>query len=1140
MTINIPQPARGLSLLFCFAALSLAAWGQEVTATITGTVTDSSGAVVAGAAVSAQEVDRGTLFSSKTNSAGIYNLPQLHIGTYDVKVEASGFATAEHPPITLVLNQTARLDFRLSVGQASQTVTVSSAQPLLQTDSTLVGTVISGRANVALPLATRNYNQLTLLSPGAVSTNPGSFTGPQATFQSGRPYINGNREQVNNYILDGMDNNQIDNNDVAYAPSVDSIQEFNLISQNAPASFGNYLGGVISVSTKSGTNQFHGDIFEFIRNDKLNANTWSNNLQGLPRADLRWNEFGGSIGGPIIRDKLFFFADYQGSRFDQPATPTPYTVFTAAERQGDFSQFCTSAGGTFQGGICSKPAGQLYNPRSSSTVQGRQPFLNNQIPASLFNASAVKILSSPLYPEPLNAQNTGNQVNLTHSYTNGDQGDLRIDWAATAKDHVYGRYSQQSVVNPTTNSQLLTGDSENNYPIYNGLVSWSRTIGPSLVNEVRFGVSYYPVTLGVSNPVNQNLPQVFGVAGVTPGITLLPQMQITGGFVNTTGNALGNNDAVNKFDDTVIQAEDSIILTRGRHSFNIGFQYFRYRTDIFYPGNGGLAGQIFFNGQFTGNGAATNAAPGMGEADFLLGLPNQIALGGGSGDRGLRNSLMAAYLQDDWRIASNLTLNLGLRWELNTPRSEVHNQETNYGLYSGAVMIAGVGGNSSSLYNQYNGPTNFQPRVGLTWQPSWDKNTVVRAGYGISNFAESTGTNNLLFQNPPFIIPHNVLYNNTQALPGSTLDQGFSQFPTSGCTVAAALQSSPLCFKGAGIHAFDPNFRAAVSQQYNFIIQRQLNNSMTFQIGYVGQKTDHLAAIGLLNQGVLASNGTVSPSPYLAGNPTLKSEIGQPRVTESNGLSNYNAMQATLQKRLSNGLETQLNYTWSKCMADAAGFFYQYGDTNPGLTQAGDDYTFFQNQYDPKGDYGRCFNDVASDFNGYVLYDLPFGRGRMFGSHLNPVVNAIAGGWQINSLFTFHTGFPVTAQANDQSGTGSGFPRANCVGQPIETPYKQSTIAGSPGYQWLGQSSVTTPNAGTFGDCQVGSFRGPGLKTADLAVSKSFPITESQNVEFRAEAINFTNTPILAAPSDRVGPTFGLVTQSQGPRNIQFALKYHF
>jgi hypothetical protein len=1148
-----------LCSFFMFLICALA-HGQDISAKITGTVTDASGAVVSGATVTARDASRGTTYPTRTNGAGVYYLSPLPVGQYVLTVTATGFSSSEHKAISLDIAQTARVDVALTVGQASQTVEVTGAPPLLQTDDSYMGTVLDARANVTLPLATRNYNQLTLLSPGAVSLNPGSFTGSQASFQVGRPYINGNREQTNNYILDGMDNNQIDNNDVAFSPSVDAIQEFNLISQNAPSSYGNYLGGIISVTLKSGTNQFHGDAFEFIRNDALNANRWANGLtKGQPfipgetnpdgtglKPVLRWNEFGGSVGGPIIKDKLFFFVDYQGSRYDQPATSTPYTVFTAAERQGDFSALCSA--GFNNAGICNNVSQQLYDPYSSSNPSARLPFLNNQITTHI-SPAAAKILSSSLYPGPTNGFSTNNQNNVSHSFTNSDQGDLKIDWVASQKDHVYARYSQQHITNPTTNSQLLTGDSDNEYPLYNGVIDYAHTFSPTLLNSARLGTSYFPVTQGFTNPTGQNLPSVFGIAGTAADQTFLPLMTFQGG--NSNGPQIGNNNLISQFHDTVVQAEDTVTVIRGKHTVNLGFQFYNYRTNVLYVGNSGLAGQFIYDGSFTGNPGVVVSAPiatnptntvspiGMAEADFLLGLPQNVGLGSGGG-RSLRNSLYSGFAQDDWHIKSNLTLNLGLRYEVVTARAEAHDQATNYGLFTGDVQIAGLNGNSKALYNQYNGPTNFQPRVGFSWQPEIDKAMVIRGAYGISNFTESTGTGNLLVQNPPFAIPHNVTYNGSSVgLPTTTLDQGFSTFPSSGCTVAAAIAQSPICFAGTGIHAFDPNnIRPAVSQQYNLTVQHQLGNSSTFSVSYVGQKTDHLMTIALINQEVLHPNGTTSASPYL--NSTLQGEIGQARLTASTGYSNYNALQASFQKRLSHGLEFQANYTWSKCLGNSSGFFAQYGDTNASLTQAGNNHFFFQDTYNPAADYGRCDQNVTNAFNGFTTYDLPFGRGRMFGSNINRVADLIVGGWQANSILQFHTGFPITAQAANNSGVVTGFPRANCDGSPVETPGKRSTDPLHPGYFWFSSSSVSQPGLGTFGNCQVGSFTGPGLQAIDFSVSKTFHIVESQSLQFRAEAINALNHPILVAPNSSIGSTFGLVNNAQGERNLQFALKYMF
>src|SRR5580658_8221949 len=321
------------------------AWGQEVTATITGSVTDPSGAPVVGASVLARDVERGTTYPTRTNDVGVFNLQRLPVGDYEIKVEAKGFQTAEQSAITLELNQIARFAFQLMVKGANQVIEVVDEAPVLQTDSTQLGTLIDAKTNDNLPLASRNFVQLTLLTPGALTIDPQTMnTGSQTTQQiagngGGRPYINGNREQSNNFLLDGVDDNQASENAVGFTPSPDAIEEFNVITQNASAEFGNFQGGVVSASIKSGTNAFHGDVFEFIRNDIFNANSWANELQTpvLPKAKMRWNMFGGTVGGPIVKNKLFFFADYQGSRFDHPPAASFITVLTDAERGGNFS-----------------------------------------------------------------------------------------------------------------------------------------------------------------------------------------------------------------------------------------------------------------------------------------------------------------------------------------------------------------------------------------------------------------------------------------------------------------------------------------------------------------------------------------------------------------------------------------------------------------------------------------------------------------------------------------------------------------------------------------------------------------------------------------------------------------------------------
>src|SRR5271170_6365828 len=445
-----------------FAALAPAN-AQETTASITGFVTDSSGAALAGA--------RGTTYPTQTNSDGAYYLIRLPIGKYAVKAEAKGFQTATRTAFELVLDQVARVDFQMTVGAMSQTVEVTAAAPLLQTETTDISTHIDSVVTENIPLITGNYGELTLLTPGAVSTNPGAFKSGQNTFQVGRPYINGNREQTDNYILDGIDNNQSDNNEVAYSPSLEAIQEFNLITQNPSAEFGNFLGGIVNTTIKSGTNSYHGSAFEFFRNDALDANEWSNGLTPTvtPKAALRYNRFGGTFGGPIVKNKLFFFVDYLGQRMDQPSTQS-VQVMSAAERAGNFGELCPS----FVAGICTNLADQLYMPQAGVAPTARTPILNNNLTAAglTLSPAASSIVNSSLYPLPT----TGNILFYQQSILNdADQGDVKIDWTPTEKDRIYGRYSQQSVRNPTTETFVLAnnGITDFNYPLKNGVVDWN-------------------------------------------------------------------------------------------------------------------------------------------------------------------------------------------------------------------------------------------------------------------------------------------------------------------------------------------------------------------------------------------------------------------------------------------------------------------------------------------------------------------------------------------------------------------------------------------------------------------------------------------------------------------------------------------
>jgi len=1129
-----------LFVLFLFGAGN--AFAQEVSGAITGSVTDPAGAPIAGASVAAKDVARGVVFTGETNGDGVYYLVRVPTGRYEVRVEAKGFQTSLRPAFELVLNQVARVDVQMVVGSVSQVVEVSGVTPLLQTETTEISTHIDHVVAENIPLLTRNYGQLTLLTPGAVSTNPGAFVSGQNTFQVGRPYINGNREQTSNYILDGIDNNQHDNNEVAYSPSPDAIQEFNLITQNPSAEFGNFLGGILNTSIKSGTNDYHGSAYEFLRNDKLNANSWSNNLTGVKKAALRYNQFGATVGGPIIRNRLFFFADYQGLR--NPTSSTQQIqVLSAAERTGDLGELCTAG---FNGsGICADPAQQLFKPQANAAPTARTavPF-NNLTAAGLALSPAAKaIVNSPLYPA---ANVAANFLNYSQTVQNSaDQGDLKIDWTPTDKDRVFGRYSQQSVRNPTTQTFLLAnnGFTDFKYPMRNGVVDWAHTINSSLVNDLRLGLSYFPVSQGFSNPTGQNLPQTFGIAG-SPS-SFLPGIGGQFGGVATIGNNLG---AFNTFADTVIQIGDSLLKTQGNHEFRVGFQFNRYRDNFLYPGNEGLAGFFAFNGQYTGNGG-TSAGSGL--ADFLLGLPNNLGIGQGVGNRHMQNSLYSAYGQDNWRIRRNVTVNVGLRWEVNTPRAAAEGNAVNYALKGGDLITPTVNNNGlgKALYHQYNGITNFQPRIGVAWQPDFLKNTVVHAAFGVSNFTESNGVNNLLTQNPPFETAHNVTFAPNTNLPASTLDQGFVGFPT-GCTLALAQTFDPVCFSGTTIHAFDVNIRPAVHFQWNLSVQRQFGNATTVQIGYVGQDNQHLSNIIMLQQQQLNADGTRTPSPFL--NAALLGLPGQRRLSLSNGVGNYNALQAIVQERLANGLQAQVNYSFSKCLSDTPGFFGQFGDNVATEAQTISAWAFPQDPYHQHGDYGRCPQNIKHLFNGYIVYELPFGHGRRYANNIGRLADLAIGGWRVSSSFVFHIGFAQTIFANsDTSLTGGFSTRADCVaGVPSTVP--MTFDPNTKGVHFLNPAAVKNPvsanptTLGVFGSCPVGAFDGPGYKSADLSIAKGFTITERHSLEFRADITNFTNTPIFNLGQEFSGQhtagasNYGEIFTSQGARQIQLALKYRF
>jgi hypothetical protein len=1107
--------------------------GQDVTATVTGTVTDPSGSPIVGATVTAEDKDRGTAHVSQTDDSGVYNVVRIPVGNYTVKVEAKGFQTSLVSNITLVLNQTARIDVAMKVGQVSEFVEVSGEAPVLKTDAAQLDTIIDAKTNVSLPLASRNYVQLTLLSPGAVHPDPSSLKSGTGTDGGGRPYINGNREQSNNFLLDGMDNNQVSDNLVGYTPSVDAIQEFNMITSNASAEFGNFQGGIISATIKSGTNGFHGDVFEFLRNDKLNANSWANNSNGLPKPAARWNMFGATIGGPIIKNKLFFFADYQGQRFDFPASAKSFNAISGAERTGDFSALCTGKGGTFTGpgGTCTGGTGiQLYNPFSLVGNQ-RSAFAGNIIPAGMEDPVAAALFASTLYPTATGSVTKNNTFNEQSSAKNNNQGDLRMDWNLSDKDRIMGRYSQGHQANPTINSILGLQNSFDNANLQNFVVTWTHNISPNMINEARAGVNYIKVNTGTDPGKIGDAGTALGIANsnaIAPGLLAL---QFSGGDATN----IGNSGVTQLFADSVFQYEDGLIITRGKHVIHAGFQYYRQRINSYYAGNNGQLGFLNYSGRFTSqciSGDKTCAGStklGAGEADFFLGLLDSEGRGIISGTWGQRANIFAPYVQDDWRITNHLTLNLGVRYEAHTPWVEIQDRQLNFSPISGDILVLKSGLNlgpytgtltkNRALYDGYYGIHDFQPRIGFAWSPAaLGGKTVFRGAYTISSYQEGTGTNLRPTLNPPFGSEFQNQYFTTNLPPITTAD-------------GLQLSSAADPFKGAVLRLWDPHVQPAIVQQWNLSVQHQLNTSTAVQLAYVGEHGSKLMVPVPYLQKQLHPDGTITPSPFLSGNPALQADIGQISGTASIGYMAYNALQATLKKNLGNGLEYQVAYTYSKCMTDSSGYYGSWGG------QAVPTSPYFQNLYDERAEKGPCYYDVTHDLTTFAVYELPVGRGKHFGKDMNSVANAVIGGWQVSPIWTWRGGFPLTISGNDNSKTNSRGARANCNAAPHV--FGTRPLAGAPGLQWFDPSPYSQPTSG-FGTCGIGTVRGPGLNTWDLSLQKSFPFTESKRVEFRTEFINLFNHPIFASPGAGLGASLGQITNSQGERNIQFSLKLVF
>ena len=1118
-------------LFGCAVALSVslpAAMAQTVTGSITGEVTDPSGAVISKAHVTAENIDTGVRTEATTNDAGAYTIRFLPIGHYKVVVDAQGFSSATVPPFALEINQTVKLDEKLAIGANTTSVLVDSGvAPILNTADGTLGITVSANEIASLPLNGRNFSSITLFQPGAVSTAPTGMTGVNAlerdTSSSGVGSINGNRQQGNNYTLDGIDLNEGQNNLIGYNPAPDAIGEIKVISSNAPATYGNASGGAVVSVLKSGTNQFHGSAYGYLQNENLDANSWTNKNQStiIPKNPFTQSIFGGTLGGPILRNKLFFFGDYEGVREHTGGTGFA-SVIPLAMRNGDFSALLSPAFG----------ANQLYN-----TQKGFTPYANNQLP--ILNPVAKFLFAHPeFYPAPNTAPQAGTLLNHnfqgpSRTFIVNNQFDIKTEWDPRASDKVTAFYAQSRAYDGSIPVLAISFPSLSIYPTKLGGGTWVHTFSPSIVNEARVGFTRIRWNQGVpTDPTGFFGLNGNGLVGIPFGSQQYPgfSYQNISDLSNNAGG-FGTPAAPQIYVDNTFTYGDNLTIQRGKHLLSIGVQALRYQQQFLNSANFGSLGSFVYTGVFSSNPALS--APGYGPADFVLDnvAQAQIEQGGESGDRQWR---IAGFFQDDWKVGPNLTLNLGLRYEWDQPWYEVNNRTANVLLDTGVVEYAGsvpagapagsvVCPNRSCYQPNYK---QFMPRFGFALQ--LNPRLVVRGGYGATSFFEGNATNQRLTYNSPFVVfsqKNPVAPSATSGGQGYNVEQGFSSAP------------GDINTTGAGFGAWPQNIQPAYVQEFNLTTEYAFNDKTSLTVGYVGETGQHIEDYRNGNQLTVPGNFATAPFASLVGTG------GTLLVTESRAMMNYNALQVSLRQRASHGLEYTVNYTYGRAMTNSAG--------NYGVPSVNGSNGAFQDGYNSRADYGPAGQDVRHNLSAIVVYALPFGRNRQFGSHVNRLLDEAIGGWSISNTLIAFTGLPDTLSSLKGNSNSLGAPRPN--------QYRKLKIVNRSISNWWGTDPSATPctqetdngvcaygqaPANSFGTAAIGTERDPGYYQVDSSLFKDFRIIEGQTLTFRVDAFNVLNVANYGAPDSGIADgsgQFGLINSVRNQeRRLQFALNYKF
>lgn len=1119
-----------LFLLISIACTARA--GAQSLATLSGVITDSSGAVIGDVRVTVTNTATNVTMSTVTNQSGRYGIVGVAPGKYSIEVTRTGFRTAHETNVVLVVNQSAVFNFVLAVGSIQQSVTVSAQASQTQSSTATLGTVIGTESVNNLPLNGRNFTELLELAPGispiSVSQNAtalGGGTNPIGSFTF--PAVNGQKNRSNNFLLDGINDLGSWTGTYNYAPVIDQIQEFNVQSHSDLAEFGQVTGGVVNIVTKSGTNTFHGSAWEFIRNSAFDSRDYF-----LPAVNpLRQNQFGVTFGGPVLiphlyhgRDRTFFFFAYEGFRQSQAAQSLGITP-TAAQLSGDFS------GDLAQGVVLYNPFSTAPDPANPGEYT-RTAFVNNNI-SSLINPAAA-LLAKNLFPAPNATGLPGGNNYIDTSPIRLDSGSYsgRVDQAFGQRDLLYGRISEYT--EPQTSSAGSTSViSVNNVSGYNITVHELHTFSPTSVLELRFGrdvgtwntlINYDGLPSGfIGSLVSAGFSPAFIDAFPQGG--LVPDLDVEG-YVG-----IGGSPASKQFANTW-EGGGSLNKIWRRHNIKVGGIIATNNFTIL------KTSPVLSTNSFqTSNLEQTNPPSGDGLASFLLGVPssaqltNLLQLQHGGWANG-------AYVQDQFQVRPRLTLNVGLRWDvsvwpvsgyLGDGQGYVGTMNLTNGTYvitatppacsstRGAPCIPGgtlpanvvvtPHGNRSLHNTDY---SNWQPRVGFAYHPRG--NLSILGGYG--RFYDNWSTVTQLTQNAAGTWPSVGL------LSSSNLNQ---TYPTATLGDPLGLGSGAVFLPAAtpfgnATYYFEPGFKTPLSDQWNLGIEQGLGANTVFGLDYVGSHSSRLDIGTIENTATYAAAGTAAqvaarqPYPYIT--PT--------RDDRSTGNSNYHALQTTLHKVSTNGLTYLLSYTWSKSI-------------DLGCSGAFDEDCLIPNPYNPRADRSVSGYDLTNMFSGSVVYNIPFGTGRAYKTSSTFANNAF-GGWNINAITSMTSGTPYSVYSKqDIANTGTNTSQVNLVGNPtpaIRTPA-----------EWINPSAFQNPAPYTFGTFGRDALRSDWYRELDMSVFKTFSLTEIMNLEFRAEAFNITNTPVFAAPGYRIdeSSSLGVVSSTaNNPRQLQFAVKILF